>query len=185
METILGLILVLFLIVGGICLFFLLAVQPIWGIVDVAISKKHSSGTKIAVILLTLLLLGPIMTFFYACFGTQSRVFRRVTVTAFVIVVISAVVVIGLAIAVPAVRKNLNLPVAVVYQATDAFPVRRFDRLRRGSAAALPSVLGRGSNASPRISSASFRILHAKTVKHFLHRISASNLFGKFCAGLQ
>jgi hypothetical protein len=121
METILGLIALLFVIAGGISLFFLLAIQPIWGIVDVAISKEHSGGTKAAVILLTLLLLGPIMTFFYACFSSPSRIFRRLTVTAFVIVVISAVVVIGLAIAAPAVREKFKLPVAAVHQNTDAF----------------------------------------------------------------
>ena len=85
METILALIVVIFLVAGGISLFFLLAVQPIWGVVDVAISKEHSGGTKAAVILLTLLLLGPIMTFFYACFSSPSRIFRRLTVTANVV----------------------------------------------------------------------------------------------------
>lgn len=114
METILQLVMVLFLISGGVSLFFLLGVQPIWGIVDVAISKEHSGGTKAAVILLTLLLLGPIMTFFYACFSSPSRIFRRLTVMAFVMVVISAAVVIGLAIAAPAVREKLKLPVAAV-----------------------------------------------------------------------
>ena len=118
METILQLLMVLFLIAGGVSLFFLLAIQPIWGIVDVAISKEHWGGTKAAVILLTLLLLGPIMTFFYACFSSPSRIFRRLTVMAFVMAVISAVVVIGLAIAAPAVREKLKLPVAAgeIYQ---------------------------------------------------------------------
>jgi len=120
METILGLIALLFLIAGGISLFFLLAIQPIWGIVDVAISKEHSGGTKAAVILLTLLLLGPIMTFFYACFSSPSRIFRRLTVAAFVILLISAGVVIGLAIAAPAVRKKFNLPVTAVNQKSGA-----------------------------------------------------------------
>ena len=123
MEAILQLLVVVFLIAGGISLFFLLAIQPIWGIVDVAISKEHSGGTKAAVILLTLLLLGPIMTFFYACFSSPSRIFRRLTVTAFVIFVLSAVAVIGLAIAAPAVRKKFNLPVAAVQQKADPLPV--------------------------------------------------------------
>ena len=121
METILALIVLVFLVAGGISLFFLLAVQPIWAIVDVAISKEHSGGTKAAVILLTLLLLGPIMTFFYACFSSPSRIFRRLTVTAFVMVVISAGV-IGLAIAAPAVRQKLKLPVAAVPQKADTSP---------------------------------------------------------------
>jgi hypothetical protein len=106
----------LFLIAGGISLFFLLAVQPIWGIVDVAVSKEHSGGTNAAVILLTLLLLGPVMTFFYACFSSPSRIFRRLTVMAFVMVVSSALAVIGLAIAAPAVREKLKLPVASIQQ---------------------------------------------------------------------
>ena len=119
MEAFLVLLVVLFLIAGGISLFFLLAIQPIWGIVDVAISKEHSGGTKAAVILLTLLLLGPIMTFFYACFASPSRVFRRMTVTAFVIALISGAVVIGLAIAAPAVRKKFNLPVTASHEGTN------------------------------------------------------------------
>ena len=122
MEAILQLLVVLFLIAGGISLFFLLAIQPIWGIVDVAISKEHSGGTKAVVILLTLLLLGPIMTFFYACFSSPSRIFRRLTIGTFVIFLISAAVVIGLAIAAPAVRDKLKLPVAAVQQKDDALP---------------------------------------------------------------
>ena len=122
MESILQLLVVLFVIIGGISLFFLLAIQPIWGIVDVAISKEHSGGTKAAVILLTLLLLGPIMTFFYACFSSPSRVFRRLTVTTFVITLISGVVVIGLVVAVPAVRKKFNLPIAAAQEKVDAYP---------------------------------------------------------------
>jgi len=58
METILGLILMLILLIGGCCLFFLMFIQPIWGVVDVAVSKEHSGGAKAAVILLTLLVLG-------------------------------------------------------------------------------------------------------------------------------
>ncbi|HEX5218794.1 MAG TPA: hypothetical protein VFZ59_04450 [Verrucomicrobiae bacterium] len=116
MESILQLLVVLFLIVGGVSLFFLLAIQPIWGIVDVAISKEHSGGTKAAVILLTLLLLGPVMTFFYACFSSPSRVFRRLTVIAFLTTLMSGVVVVGLAVAAPAVRKKFGLPVAAVHQ---------------------------------------------------------------------
>ena len=122
MEAILQLLVLLFLIAGGISLFFLIAIQPIWGIVDVAISKEHSGGTKAAVILLTLLLLGPIMTFFYACFSSPSRIFRRLTVAAFVMVLISAAVVIGLAIAAPAVREKFKLPIAAVPQKAVAFP---------------------------------------------------------------
>jgi hypothetical protein len=111
METILGLLLLLIVLIGGACVFFLVFVQPIWGIVDVAVSKEHSGGTKAAVILLTLLLLGPIMTFFYACLGTRSRVLRNLTLVSFVVLVISVGSLIGLAVAVPMVKINcLGLP---------------------------------------------------------------------------
>ena len=120
METLLGLIGLLFLAAGGMSLFFLICIQPIWSIVEVAVSKEHSGGTKAAVILLTLLLLGPIMTFFYACFGTHSRALRRATILAFVIGLISGTVVIGLAIAVPAVRKKLKIPAGASEQHANA-----------------------------------------------------------------
>lgn len=107
METILGLLLLVFLLVGGCCLFFLVLVQPIWGVVDVAVSKEHSGGTKAAVILLTLLLLGPIMTFFYACFGTRSRLLRRSTLFSFVVLLLCGGAMLGLAIAVPALKQKL------------------------------------------------------------------------------
>ncbi len=107
METILGLLLLLLLLVGGCCLLFLVFIQPIWGVVDVAVSKEHSGGTKAAVILLTLLLLGPIMTFFYACFGTRSRVLRRSTLFSLVVVLLSGGAALGLAIAVPMVKQKL------------------------------------------------------------------------------
>src|SRR5262245_44892685 len=107
METILGIVMLLILLIGGCCLFFLIFVQPIWGIVDVAISKEHSGGTKAVVILLTLLLLGPIMTFFYACVGTRSRVLRGTTLIGFIGLVLSGGSLLGLAIAVPALKQKL------------------------------------------------------------------------------
>jgi hypothetical protein len=107
METILGLILMLILLIGGCCLFFLIFIQPIWGIVDVATSKEHSGGTKATVILLTLLLLGPIMTFFYACFGSRSRILRVTTLICFVVFLFSGGAMLGLAIAVPALKQKL------------------------------------------------------------------------------
>ena len=97
----------LILLIGGSCLFFLIFVQPIWGIVDVATSKEHSGGTKAAVILLTLLLLGPIMTFFYAWIGTRSRVFRASTLICFIVLVLCGGSLLGLAIAVPALQQRL------------------------------------------------------------------------------
>ena len=60
--------------------FFLFAVQPVWTIVDVAVSPRRSSGAKVAIILLTLLALGPLLTFFYALFGTHSRGLRTSTI---------------------------------------------------------------------------------------------------------
>ena len=107
METILGLILMLILLIAGCCLFFLIFVQPIWGVVDVAISKEHSGGTKAVVILLTLLLLGPIMTFLYACFGTRSRILRVSTLISFVILLLSGGAAIGMALAVPMLQQKL------------------------------------------------------------------------------
>lgn len=74
--------------------FFLLAVTPIWGLIDVAVDTKQTSGTKVAVILLTLFPLGPIMTFFYALFITNSRIFRKMTVTATALCFVSVVAVI-------------------------------------------------------------------------------------------
>jgi hypothetical protein len=112
MEAILGLVMMVILLIGGVCLFFLLFVQPIWGIVDVAVCNEHSGGTKAAVILLTLLLLGPIMTFFYACFGTRSRIFRNTTLISFVVLLLSGGALIGLAIAVPMVKQKFPWSVA-------------------------------------------------------------------------
>ena len=42
-------------------------------------------GLILLLILITLLLLGPIMTFFYACFGTRSRVLRISTLICFLL----------------------------------------------------------------------------------------------------
>jgi len=107
MEAILGLILIITLLVGRLCAFFLAFVQPIWRIVDVAVSKVHSGGTKAAVILLSLLLLGPIMTFFYACFGTRSRILRNSTLVSFVVLVVSVGAMMVLAVALPMVKEKL------------------------------------------------------------------------------
>jgi hypothetical protein len=106
METMLGLILLLLVLAGGGCLLFLICIQPIWSMVDVAVSKEHSGGTKAAVILLTLLLLGPIMTFFYACFGTRSRVLRGSTLISLIVLLVCGGSTLGLAIAVPALKQK-------------------------------------------------------------------------------
>jgi|SRR5215471_15452643 len=110
MEPLLQLTMLLILLVGGVCVFFLMFIQPIWGIVDAAVSKELSGGAKAAIILLTILLLGPIMTFFYACFGTRSRVFRNATLICFVVTLLSGTALLGMAIAVPVVKQRLHWP---------------------------------------------------------------------------
>ena len=122
METILGLILMSILLIGGCCLFFLMFIQPIWGVVDVAVSKEHSGGTKAAVILLTLLVLGPIMTILYACFGTRSRALRSSTLICFVVALLSGGSVLGLALAVPRVQQKLPWRTASAEKARAASP---------------------------------------------------------------
>lgn len=107
MESTLGLILLLIVLVGGCCFFFLIFIQPIWGVVDVAVSREHSGGTKAVVILLTLLLLGPIMTFFYACIGTRSRVLKCSTLISFFVLLLSGASMLGLTITIPALKQKL------------------------------------------------------------------------------
>jgi hypothetical protein len=48
------------------------------------------------------------MTFFYACFGTRSRVLRNTTLICFVVLLLSGGALIGLAIAVPMVKQKLH-----------------------------------------------------------------------------
>jgi hypothetical protein len=105
MEIVAQLVFVALVFAGILCAGFLLAIQPIWGIVDVAVDKEHSGGTKALVIVLTLLVLGPIMTFFYACFGTRSKALRRTTLIAFSVVMIAGIGAIGIAVAVPAAKR--------------------------------------------------------------------------------
>jgi hypothetical protein len=107
METLLGILLLPIVLIGGCCLFFLIVAQPIWVIVDVATSKEHSGGTKAALILLTLLLLGPILTFFYAIVGTRSRILKGCTLISFVVLLLSGGSMLGIAIAVPALKQKL------------------------------------------------------------------------------
>jgi len=107
MEAILGIVLLVLMVTAGFCLFFLAVVQMIWAMVDVAISKKQSNGVKIIVILLTLLCLGPIMTIVYGCFLTDSGLLRKATLISLIVLVLSGAGVVGLAVAVPALRKQL------------------------------------------------------------------------------
>src|SRR5262249_26982311 len=46
-------------------------------------------------------LLGPLMTFFYACIGTRSRVLRGATLISLIVVVLCGGSLLGLAFAVP------------------------------------------------------------------------------------
>lgn len=104
METIAPIFFVILVLIAALCAFFLLAVQPIWGIVDVAVSKEHSGATKALVIILTLLVLGPLMTFIYACFITRSSVLRRFTLIAFGLLVAMGLLALAVAVAVPATK---------------------------------------------------------------------------------
>lgn len=106
METILGPILMLCLLVGGCSLFFLFIVQPIWSVIDVAVSKEHSGGVKAVLIVLTLIL-GPLLTFFYACIGSQSRSLRRSTLISFGALLLTIGSMVGLAVAVPMAQQKL------------------------------------------------------------------------------
>jgi hypothetical protein len=47
------------------------------------------------------------MTFFYACFGTRSRVLRTTTLTCFTVLLLCGAVMIGMAVAVPALKQKL------------------------------------------------------------------------------
>lgn len=92
----------------GLCVLFLALIQPIWGLVDVATSEDHSNGAKAAVIILTLILLGPLMTIGYAIFGTHSKALRRMTLFIVTLLLISALSVIGLAMTSPDSRAALD-----------------------------------------------------------------------------
>ncbi len=105
MEIIVPLLFAALVLVGVVCTCFLVTAQPIWGMIDVAVSEKHSGVTKALVILFTLVLLGPIMTFLYACFGTHSKALRGTTLTAFALLMISGASALGLLVGVPAAKK--------------------------------------------------------------------------------
>jgi len=104
MDIIAALALLVLLVLGALCVFFLVCIQPIWGIVDVAASKEQSGGVKAVVIILTLVLLGPLMTIGYAFFGTRSTGFRMTTVVTLTVLLSSGLYAVGLALAVPATQ---------------------------------------------------------------------------------
>ena len=85
--------------VAALSAFFLFSVQPLWAIIDIAVSEKLSQGAKITLLLLILvgapvcifsvvgILLIPfiaLIPFFYGCFFTASSGFRKATRFSFV-----------------------------------------------------------------------------------------------------
>jgi hypothetical protein len=108
MEAIVGLLFFLLLAAGGLSFLFLAFVQPIWGIIDVSVSEEQSSGVKALVILLTLLCLGPIATFFYALFGSTSTIFKKATLVCFLILLFAGCGLIGGSVLFPALEERLE-----------------------------------------------------------------------------
>jgi hypothetical protein len=103
----------------------LVTVQPLWGIIDAAMSPKLSSGAKVAIILLTLLLLGPLMTIGYAL--TQPGLYRKATVTTVVVclgsvIAIMALAAISQATDLPGVQQAAADDTTVVADVTDPTP---------------------------------------------------------------
>jgi hypothetical protein len=88
--------------VAALSAFFLFSVQPVWAIIDIAVSEKLSQGAKVTLLLLILvgapvcifsvvgIVLIPfiaLIPFFYACFFTASSGFRKATRFSFVFLV--------------------------------------------------------------------------------------------------
>ena len=108
MEVVAAITAIFFMLSGLSAGVFMVCFQPLWAIIDVAVSKEHSGGTKAAVILLSLLLLGPLMTFLYACFGTHSKVLKRVSIVGAFVVAISAFGLLTISVVYPDARSNLS-----------------------------------------------------------------------------
>lgn len=108
MEIVLTIVVLLLSVACFFAAAFLAVGQLVWGIVDAAVSEHLSRGAKAAIILVTMFLLGPIMTFFYACFGTRSRGFRRATIASMIVFVVSGTGVIGLGAIHGATHDQLN-----------------------------------------------------------------------------
>ena len=85
--------------VAALSVFFLFTVQPLWAIIDIAVSEKLSQGAKVTLLLLILvgapvcifsvvgIVLIPfiaLIPFFYGCFFTASSGFRKATRFSFV-----------------------------------------------------------------------------------------------------
>lgn len=97
MESVAAVLGLFFMLAAFVAAFFLLVVQPIWSIVRMAVSPRLSSGAKAALIVLTLVLLGPLLTFFYALFGTESKALRASTIVGALVFVVAAGGVLGMA----------------------------------------------------------------------------------------
>ena len=99
MEVILVGLSLISLLIGVLSSIFLFMAQPIWAIVDIAVSEKLSQGAKTTLLLLILIgvpvcifsvvgiILIPLIAlipFFYGCFFTASSAFRKATRISFV-----------------------------------------------------------------------------------------------------
>lgn len=108
MEAVLAILGVILLVLVGIALVFSFVFQPLWGIIDVVTSKEHSSGKKATVILLTVLLLGPIMTFFYACFGSKSAVLKKTSIMSALTMLVGSLLLLGLSQVTPSIKNHVS-----------------------------------------------------------------------------
>jgi hypothetical protein len=108
METIVPILLTVLGVTVFLSVCFLVCIQPIWGLIDVAESKEHSRGVKATVIVLTLFLLGPLMTIGYAIFGAHSKQLRRTTLGLLGLLLVSLGSLVGLALTVPAMQSTIT-----------------------------------------------------------------------------
>lgn len=117
MEIVGGLFLLLSMLIIFFTGLFLFAVQPIWSMVDIAESRRLTGGVKAVLIVLTIVLLWSLLTFFYALFGSESRALRQWTKVNGAIFAVGLAAFIGLS-AVGAAIGDGELP-----EATDAVAV--------------------------------------------------------------
>lgn len=102
METVLVVFAFFFFVIVALSSVFLTGIQPLWAIIDIAVSEKISKGAKI--ILLVIILAGipiciisvfgiifipliALIPFFYGCFFTASSALRKATRISFVFLV--------------------------------------------------------------------------------------------------
>lgn len=123
MESIAMLIFFVCLFVGIISFGFLSSIQPIWTIIEVAVSNKLSKASKVTLLLLMLVglplaiisvvgaIFAPIIAlipFFYGCFFTASLALRKATRISFLILICAIIGVTGAAFASSRVQDNLS-----------------------------------------------------------------------------